>query len=94
MEIGIKFIKQSFQLIPSGFRSWGYHQKIPTANEKNTTFFSTFQSLSNQESASRVSVKKSTLKCNLLYKDQKEFHSNCFNSVFPRQNVQTLQSKG
>jgi len=58
MEIGIKFIKQSFQLIPSGFRSLGHHQKIPTANEKNTTFFSTFQSLSNQESAPRGSVKK------------------------------------
>ena len=48
MEIGIKFIKESFQLIPVDSDLWDikHTQKNPTAKEKNTKFFPTFQTLS------------------------------------------------
>lgn len=53
----IKFIKESISANSSAFRSLRY-QNIPAAEGKNTNFSSSFQTLSNRESVSLISVKK------------------------------------
>lgn len=64
-----KIYKGTISANASRFRSLGQHTKTQLLKAKNATFPSTFQTLSNRESVSILSVKKSSVNYKLLYKN-------------------------